>query len=780
MDYGLINKTTKESVALKAVDVSGELAGEALWVKILQKYLNDTGKNAELIYTFPLPEQAAVCDFTARIGNDLISGNIVEKEQAFREYDEAMRRGDSAFILENVRPNVFQISLGQIDAGEEVEIAIAYFQETKTCDGEIRLSIPTLLAPRYIPGSPAGNKMGPGQAQPTERVPDADFISPPMGNPDYPVAIRLNLDSPTPISSIGSPSHQIVVEQSGPQHAEVRLAAGSSRMNRDFILNIHLKGEALPCLIYGKGQQGEYFAYASFTPELPISQENPGREYIFLIDISGSMGGEKLRQAANALQICLRNLGLDDTFNLVAFESETHTFSPDSISYNQKNLESASTWVNKLEAMGGTNILPAVELALSKVSSREKIMLLFTDGQVGNEAEIISYVKDHAENLRLFSVGIDTAVNSYFINEIAEAGNGCSEFVFPDESLEDKILRHFSRINAGVMDHISLILPDVPEAIPAGRLPARLYDLEPCSHIFKLSSQPKRGLSVKGQYLDQEISLEIEQGQELKNAEVLEKLWAKRKIAELESYLANTNPRRLKNIQADIIETSQKYRVVSSLTSLLAIYNRHNKLSGLPETVVIPVDTPYGWTLFKANDASLDAPRFLQRSAPAPASRGPIYGASVAPPALTIHGDTCCGPVRESALDHNIPGFLLKKGERDGSLKRWAATQNSDGSFGYAQDDPLIEETAFVIAEFCRRAGDISLYRGQLKKAIAFLMSREKQILANDRLIKEVNTALEAARSRKVLRSDNKQQLRFAARVQAAFEKKPEQRSIQP
>ena len=151
MDYGLINKTTKESVALKAVDVSGELAGEALWVKILQKYLNDTGKNAELIYTFPLPEQAAVCDFTARIGNDLISGNIVEKEQAFREYDEAIRRGDSAFILENVRPNVFQISLGQIDAGEEVEIAIAYFQETKTCDGD-SYSAGTALYTRFPGG----------------------------------------------------------------------------------------------------------------------------------------------------------------------------------------------------------------------------------------------------------------------------------------------------------------------------------------------------------------------------------------------------------------------------------------------------------------------------------------------------------------------------------------------------------------------------------------------------------------------------------------------------
>lgn len=779
MEYGLLNKRNKKSVALKAVEISGDLVGEALWVKSKQYYCNDSGKNAEFIYTFPLSEQAAVCDFTAKIGEQFIRGEIKERESAFEEYDEALRNGDSAFLLENVRPNAFQVSLGQINPGEEVEINISYFQEIKNSDAEMRISIPTLLAPRYIPGKPSGEKLGPGEFNPTDRVPDGDFISPPIGETNYQATIKLNLNTLTPISSVASPSHQIIIEPVKENTAIISLAEGDSQMNRDFVLNIKLFGEALPRLIYGKNQQNEYFAYASYTPELPAVEKKQASEYIFLIDISGSMAGEKLKQAANAIQICLRNLSPEDIFNMVAFESEIHKFSKESVNFNQENLDRASTWVRGLRSTGGTEILPAVQFALKESSEYQKIVLLFTDGQVGNEKEIINYVKKRNDNLRLFTLGIDTSVNSHFINQIAEAGNAYAEFVYPGENLEDKVLRHFSRINASFMDSIKFELDNASEKDLAGEIPARLYDLEAYSQVFKLANRPEGKLIIKGNYKQQEISIEIDDIQELESAEVLEKLWAKQKIAELEAYLDNGNPRRSQKIKADIIAISEKYRLISSLTSFLAVYQRENKLSGLPETIVIPVDFPHAWGMFDIHSQDLDIPTFLKRSG----ITSPAAGAMVVTSQFLVTDSIFETKHQFSNLKFNRPissdddfneefAPIEEALTYTDKLKPLAAKQNFDGSFGSfdANIDSKIQDTARAIINFANNASNISIFRNQLKKAIDYLITMEAEIMGDEDLLKIVCEALELARSRKIIRNDNQQQIEFTAKIKSKLE----------
>ncbi|HWQ89979.1 MAG TPA: VIT and VWA domain-containing protein [Desulfitobacteriaceae bacterium] len=761
MEYGLLNKKDHSQVALKAVDICADMVGEALLVRSTQQYLNDSGKNAEFIYTFPLPEQAAVCDFTARIGKKLIRGEIGEKEKAFKDYDAALQRGDTAILMEQVRANVFQVSLGQINANESAEISISYFQEIKSNDNQLRIAIPTLLAPRYIPGKPVGQKNGPGEVLPTDQVVDADFISPPIGVTGYQATIGLRLKTLIPISSIISPSHEIKIDQPDPYTASLTLAEGSSKLDRDFVVNVSLQGENLPRLLYGKNQNDEFFALASYTPELPAVEKKQAKDYIFLIDISGSMEGKKLSSAANALQICLRNLGAEDTFNMIAFESDLHTFSSRSLAYNQKNLDRATAWVKRLKSMGGTEIMPAVQLALEDNSSTEKIVFLFTDGQVGNEQEVINLVKKHNANLRLYSLGIDTAVNSNFINQIAAAGNGEAEFVYPGEDLEDKVLRHFSRIDASYMENIKFQFNNASARDLAGEIPARLYDLENYTHLFRLAECPTGKLVIRGKSAVQDIMIEIKDIQEIENGEVLEKLWAKRKIDALEGYLQWGNHRRTKTIQEEIIALSQQYRVLSSLTSFLAVYEREEKLSGMPETLVIPVDIPYGWDMFKDMDVDM-----------AVSSYSVITNdiISTLTEKIEIKEDKMISMPSRSRV---TAGPNLKRGQvvktplLTDKLKKLAVEQNSDGSFGAidAAKATLIAATAAAIIDFCQNATHIGIFRQQLLKAIDYLRSMEQEIMMDDALLKKVSEALKLARTRKVLRQDNQLQNEFADRI---------------
>lgn len=767
MEYGLVSKPDNRKAALKRVEISGELFGNALLVNSCQKYLNDAVPNGEFIYTFPLPERAAVYALTLKINETVIKGEIREKEAAFKLYDESLRQGDSAFLLEQIRDNVFQVSVGQLALGEEIEVEISYYEDLKTVDGEMRIRIPTVLAPRYISGTTSGKKTGPGRISPTDRVPDADLITPPIAQVDYKASIELKLNTLAPLKSIESPSHAIKIKQQAETSALVMLEVEDCLMDRDFILKLLLLGDAPNSLVWGENARGECFAGLSFSAELPPAPSGGTHEYIFLLDISGSMAGEKSVQAAQAIQICLRNLGSEDVFNLAAFESETYLFSPVSLPYDQQNLDRASAWVKKLPVMGGTEILPAVQFALAQSSDREKIVLIFTDGEVGNEKEIIDLVRRSRSNLRLYSIGIDTAVNSYLINEIAAVGNGYAEFVYPGEDLEEKILRHFSRIHASFLKDLQFEFSGKTAFEASRKLPDRIYDLEEYRLILKLDGRPRGCLTLSGQCGDESLSFEIADSREIKNGEIVEKLWARQKIAELNDYLAYGNPRRAEGIKADIVALSEKYQVISPLTSFVATYQRIDKLSGLPETRVIPVNAPHGWLMFS-------------RQEPEPILSSVCFAAVDAGEATT--GAVCPDFFSAPCIPFPVgPGRVFQETQElslEGpdwvnavSLNQLAAMQNSNGSFGNTSSgvSGIIQSTARAIV---RLAGSsiISIYRTQIQKAVDYLVSMEAVIADDKALIDSVYEALEKARDRKIIRSYNRRQLELAAKLKDIIE----------
>lgn len=690
--------------------------GEILHVKINQYFANTAAKNAEYIYTFPLPDQASVCHFSALVGDRRITGEIKEKEQAYRLYEQAVTAGDSAYLLESARANIYQVNLGNVKAGEAVEIEIAYLQSLQANDDELRIMVPTLVAPRYIPGQKSGAKKGMGTADPTDQVPDADFITPPIGNPDYRATIHFQINPGRKIATIESPSHRITAHLDQAEAATVELADQKTLLDRDFILKVKLIGEPLTRCLIGKTGLDEWFALATFTPELAAAELTEDAEYVFLIDISGSMEGIKLDQAKTALKICLRNLGSEDTFKLAAFESDLHVLSQNFMPYDQKHLDQATKWIDQLHAMGGTEILSAIKFALQDKSENERLIIILTDGEVGNEREIVRTVEDHNENVRIFSIGIDTSVNSLFINQIAEAGNGAAEFVYPGENVDDKIIRHFSRIHAQILQNARFRFDGSAKIDIAGEKPEKLYDLEPYTLAARLDHGPINRVVVEGYVNDQKQQIEISDVIELENPDVLAKLWAKKQIERLEHNLITVNPRRSDFLRTEIISLSEKYSVASTLTSFVAVYEREDKLIALPQTSVIPVSEPADWDMMDRSFRPLILD--VNRS----------YSSAKFASNTLARSDMFYRCISSSS------NFEGEKKLSNAPIKQLAVSQNYDGSFGDSSQDThaQIIQTLKAVTEFLTSGIDIQLYRRQISKALNYLLSQATEILKHE------------------------------------------------
>jgi|GEM_PF-1063644 len=601
-------KTGEAACPLLNVEISAVIDTFVSEVTLTQIYSNTSGRAIEALYTFPVPHDAQVTGFRCRIGDDQIQGEFREKEEAFREYDNAVRNGDSAFLLESHRPDIFQVSLGNVAAGETVSIAISYLEDVKIVDHELRWSIPTVVAPRYIPGNKTGRRTGPGTADPTDLVPDADYITPPVGKTTYTMKIKAVLKGMKGMKKVSSPSHSVEVSFNG-EAVTVTLSKENEPLDSDFIIAVQLEEDNRDSFITAAGSNS-VFGSISFCPDLSdYRKKSDACEYIFLIDVSGSMGGEKLEQAKRALSISLRNLFEGDYFNVIAFESSYSCFSNESLPYSQRTLESVDKWISALAEKGGTEIYEPLRFVLERskgIKGLERVVFLFTDGQVGNENQVVSLVRNNGISLQLYPFGIDTAVNRFFIDGLAKAGNGMPEYIYPGERIEDKVIRQFSRIHQPYLSHLSVIGKDGRELVTVPSLPARLYDSEIYSFMLRADEfKMQDAVRICGNMGDKRLEFEIKGGN-TGDERLLGLKWAKGRIAELESQMNGTYERRNDLVRKEIIDLSIKYSVLSTLTSLVAVYSRKTKTVGVPHTIVVPVAAPRGWTMPLAQDMVFD------------------------------------------------------------------------------------------------------------------------------------------------------------------------------
>lgn len=599
--YGLFSVKTGP-VPLQGVKVDGDILGHGAKVKISQRFKNMERKAIEAVYKFPLPEDAAIYGLRAVIDGKRIQGQVEESEKAFERYDKALMKGDRASILDQERPNIFTLSVGNLNPGAEVTIEIEYAVLLGMEGQEVRFFLPTTISPRYIPdgmdardGISESSRLHPAYA---EDVP-------------YGLSLSLNIHNGGLLKSIDSPSHSIKVDNLKGEPVNITFSAQSAAMDRDFILNMeyeeHFTSRAY---WYQSGQEGfiqlDLMLEATQTESAGLNR-GAGKEIIFLLDCSGSMQGDSIREAKKALEICLKGLDSASAFTIYRFGSNYEYLFEKPEKYSGASLEKGLDYLKRIDAdLGGTEIFePLKDIFAIHHDKRgvERDIVLLTDGEVGNEEQIFKLVRKYQESTRLFSIGIGAGCNEYFIKGLARAGRGASEFVYPGERIEPKALRLFSKIKNKSLENPVISWGKDVEQAPVDPViffgsPVTLFAR------YKGTNLPTEKITVKGHVDGQDRKWEIDITESHNENIPLPILWARERIRDLEETRSDLDERgsRQKGRKTDrwkeaILEISKKYNILSQSTSYLAIEEREEKDKTTGELVLrkIPGLVTKGW-----------------------------------------------------------------------------------------------------------------------------------------------------------------------------------------
>ncbi|AGC42103.1 von Willebrand factor type A domain-containing protein [Myxococcus stipitatus DSM 14675] len=588
-------------IPLQGVEVTGELLGGHARVRVRQRYRNNETTPVEAIYTFPLPSDATLSAFTMTCAGRRIEGIVKEREEAFQTYDDALAAGHGAALLDQERSNVFTAQVGNLLPSEETVIEVEFLQAVTAEEGSVRWMLPTLVAPRYIPGDTSGDRTGHGTAEPTSSVPDADRISPPIGQVNYGLRMDLLVDLGREVV-VESPSHAIALTKESPTRTRVSFSRGEVSLDRDLVLSLRSPDTSAvftPLVTHRQGDNPGTFALTVVPDLLSLATAVPKQEVIFLVDVSGSMDGDSLPQAKAALRLCLRHLRETDRFNIIAFESNYHSFRPQPVPFTQRTLEDADRWVDALQANGGTELLKPLTFAAR--TAPDGVLVLLTDGQVGNEEQILRAVLAERKTARVYSFGIGTNVSDALLRDLARQTRGDVEFIHPGERIDEKVVAQFSRALAPRVTELQVYFDGIegvelaPAELPVmvDGIPWTLMGRYPRPGFGKVTLRGRSGVEPFA------LSVNVHFPHE-SDRPAVEKLWAAERI---KGWLdASLTGRRADAMKKRIVELAVSHQLVTRYTSFVVVEQRtgDRRTSGQPETRVVPVNAPAGWAMFGA------------------------------------------------------------------------------------------------------------------------------------------------------------------------------------
>lgn len=411
---------TTDRLPLKDTRVDVALAGVIADVTVRQVYENHGVRPIHARYIFPASTRAAVYGLTMTVGEVRTVAKIRERQQAAREFEAAKREGKSASLLEESRPNVFTMKLANVMPGDTVVVELKYTELLVPTDGVYEFVYPTVVGPRYSekPASTA--------------APGDEFVKAPYTHEGEPPKSDFHLagvvSTGVPLTEIASPSHQLTVRSVSPGRAEMMLADSERYSgNRDFVLRYRLAGQEIAAgLLLFQGTDENFFLMMAEPPQVVRPEQIPPREYIFVLDVSGSMFGFPLDTAKKLMGDLASVLRPTDTFNIVVFASGTETFSPVSVAATPANLSRGLQFIGAKNGGGGTRLLGALQLAvnLPRQSGVSRSVVLVTDGYIDAEAEVFDYVRAELDEVNFFSFGIGSSVNRLLVEGVARAGRG--------------------------------------------------------------------------------------------------------------------------------------------------------------------------------------------------------------------------------------------------------------------------------------------------------------------------------------------------------------------
>jgi len=608
------------NLPLAAVSVSGRISGLLAEVTLEQTFKNTHAQPLEATYIFPLPDRAGVTGFRFEVAGRVIDGVLKERGQAREEYDQAIQKGHRAAIAEEERPGTFTMRVGNLLPRESAKVRLTMTMPLPFADGEATFRFPLVIAPRYIPGAPlGGDDVGTGTANDTDAVPDASRITPPVLLPGFPNPVRLAIeleldDASMQAQSVRCALHAAVETREGGKRV-VRLHPGD-RLNRDFILRLGYGAEAVRTgLSLSPDNEGGTFAL-TLVPPTSISKSLRPRDVLFVLDHSGSMSGWKMVAARRAVARMVDTLTDRDRFNVIAFDdgmiSPPAFNGQELVSASDRNRFRAVEFLAKVEADGGTEMAHPLQRAvgvLGKCSpEHDRVLVLATDGQVGNEDQILRSLGTQLSGIRVFTVGIDRAVNEGFLQRMAAAGGGAYELVESEQRLDEAMDRLHRRVGTPVLTDVKV--EGTGLKLDASTIaPTRLPDLFAGAPIVisgRFQGAAKGGVRLTardaaGQPFATELAVPAAPNPAVTT------VWARGRVRDLEDrYVIEGSPGSLAD---EILRLSLRFGVMCRFTAFVAVDRAEVVNKGGPiHRQIQAVDAPDGWDMLK--DSAAAAPVF--------------------------------------------------------------------------------------------------------------------------------------------------------------------------
>ena len=558
------NDPSTDRLPLKSTSVEVRIAGVIADVTVTQHYRNEGQRAIEARYVFPGSTQAAVHAMRVHIGDRVLDAVIREKQRARLEYDNAKKEGKTTALLEQHRPNVFQMNVANILPGDEVAVELRYTELLAPHDAQYGFVFPTVVGPRY--NSPQG-------AAASEKWVATPYHAPGAASPAA-FDLRVTLEAPIAVKEAASPSHAIGIDGVGTQLVKIALAGDAPANDRDFILNYRLAGDRIESgLMLVRGEDENFFLAMVEPPRAVPARQITPREYIFVVDISGSMHGYPLETAKVLLQQLIGGLRPSDTFNVMLFSGSNRMLSPASVPATTANINQALRTIREMGGSGSTEIVPALKriAALPKAPDVSRTVIVVTDGYVTVEDEVFRLVRQNLNQANVFAFGIGSSVNRHLIEGIARAGQGEAFVVTRPQEAAAQAERLRRMIASPVLTQVSARFEGLD-----------VYDVEPAQLPDVLGGRPVivfgkwRGdavqaaaarLVVEGRSADGAWRSELAAG-DGGDADALRHLWARRRIAMLGDQEALEGGDRQK---AAITELGLKYGLLTQYTSFIAV-----------------------------------------------------------------------------------------------------------------------------------------------------------------------------------------------------------------
>ncbi|HEY9789494.1 MAG TPA: VIT domain-containing protein, partial [Candidatus Obscuribacterales bacterium] len=617
--------TEKKLLPLASVDIEAKVADRVASVMVKQKFRNTFKEHLEAVYIFPLSGGCVVSDFELRVGDRVVKGLVKERTEARQQYQQALQQGKRAALLEQERDDVFTMQVGNLPPAEEITVVLTYSERLPYFEaGTTELRLPTVVADRYIPGAEQPRlPVGDGTHLDTDVVPDASRITPPLLAQGFDPMVDLKIAVDVIEGDSGG-----IDNLTCSQHAtkfgikngisRIELAKDNERLNRDFVLRWNLAGKQLKSnLLVFHGTDGDY-AMLSVIPPRQDGYVGAARDVVFLIDRSGSMAGIKMVSAVRACSVLLQTLGPQDTFAICAFDnipewmgapnnpcpSPAQCFSQ----ADEAGMEAGLQHLRTIGARGGTELYNALGTVLQTISNvshqqgRVPVVVVLTDGEVGDEGRILKRVQQELKATRLFAVGIDTAVNSGLLRRMANLGGGTVSFVQPGADLETALQAVGREIgNPLVTDIVVESINGTPveaDSVTPGRIPD-LFAGRASTAFFKLSG--KGAVQIKGKFSDGK-QFDEKVKQRAVEMPAIAQLWAKARIVDLEDSFRLAPSDALKK---QIVELSVKHQLLTKFTAFVAvdeseIVNKDGKI----RTIVQPVERAEAWDMYSSASAN--------------------------------------------------------------------------------------------------------------------------------------------------------------------------------